>query len=138
MSIAWLLPSQGVAADLGFTGNLRFVTKTFIHVRLADGRVIDARLPKTGPLTAEAVVGQYKIADQVQIACKRISGELDPDLDYSHVLELTQIRFLREPTADEVAALNASLTGHIGENLLKPPSVAPAPKSPAPRCSERV
>ena len=127
-----LLPSQGVAADLVFTGNLRFATKTFIHVRLADGRVIDAGLPKTGPLAAEAILGQYKIADQVQITCKTVSADLDPTVDYRHWLELKQIRFLRPPTPDEVAGVNASLSWKAGENLLKPSSVAPAPKPPAP------
>jgi len=127
-----LLPSQGVAADLVFTGNLRFATKTFIHVRLADGRVIDAGLPKTGPLAAEAILGQYKIADQVQITCKTVSADLDPTVDYRHSLELKQIRFLRAPTPDEVAGVHASLSWTPGENLLKPGSVAPAPKRPAP------
>src|SRR5215471_15859258 len=132
VSIAWLLPSQAVAADLAFTGNLRSATKTFILVRLADGRVIDAGLPKTGPLAAEAILGHYKIADQVQITCKTVSADLDPSVDYRHSLELKQIRFLRAPTADEVAGVNASLSWKAGENLLKPPSVAPPPKAPAP------
>ena len=119
-------------ADLVFSGNLRFVAETFVNVRLDDGLVIDARLPKKGPLAADSIVGQYKIADQVEIACKRVSGGLDPSVDYSHSLELTRIRLLRAPTPDEVKKTNASLSWKIGENLLKAPSVAPAPKPPAP------
>ena len=137
VSIGCLLPSQGVAADLVFTGNLRFATKTFIHVRLADGRVIDAGLPKTGPLAAEAILGQYKIADQVQITCKTVSADLDPTVDYRHSLELKQIRFLRAPTPDEVAGVNASLSWKGGENLLKRPPSHRSEASGA-RGSERV
>lgn len=128
----WLLPTECPAADLMFTGNLRFVTRTFIHLRLADGRVIDAKLPKAGPLAADAIARQYKLADQVQIACKKVSGDLDPSIDYFHSLELTQIHFLRAPTADEVTRINASFSWNTGENLLKAPSVTPTPKPPAP------
>src|SRR6188474_37549 len=71
-------------------------------------------------------------ADLVQITCKTVSGDLDPTVDYAHSLELKQIRFLRAPTPDEVAGVNASLSWKAGENFLKPSSVAPAPKPPAP------
>lgn len=125
-----LSPCRTVAADLSFTGNLRFVTKTFLTVRLPDGRVIDARLPKTGPLAAESVAGQYKLADQVQIGCKNIRAELDLPFNRYHSLELTQVRFLRAPTPEEVLQVNVSLSWQGGDNLLKPPTVAAAPKPP--------
>jgi hypothetical protein len=130
--IVGLPASECRAADLTFTGNLRFVTKTFIHLRLSDGRVIDAKLPKTGPLAADAIAAQYKLADQVQITVKTISGEPDPTVDMSHVLELKQIHIVRAPTPDEVLQVNVSLSRHNGGNLLKPPSVAPSQKPPAP------
>ncbi len=127
-----LSPCPTFAANLSFTGNLRFLTKTFLTVRLPDGRVIDARLPKTGPLAAELVSVQYKLADQVQIGCKNIRVELDLPFNRYHSLELTQIRFLRAPTPEEVSKVNLSLSWQGGDNLLKPPTVVPAPKPPAP------
>lgn len=137
-----LVPRVAVAGDLTFTGSLRFVTNTFLTVRLDDGRVIDARLPKTGPLAAPAIVGQYKLADQVRIACKRISGELDTSVDRYHLLELTQLHFLRPPTPEEVARVEASISWQNGEDLLKPSTVLPAkhdtPKRPEPDGFERV
>ena len=45
------------------TSNLRFVTTNFMTVRLADGRVIDARLPQDWTLAASAITGQYKLGD---------------------------------------------------------------------------
>jgi hypothetical protein len=130
--IVGLLASECPAADLTYTGNLRLVTRTFIHLRLADGRLIDAKLPKTGTLAADAIAAQYKVADQVQITLKPISGELDLTVDLYHFLELKQIRLVRAPTPDEVLQVNTSLWGDRGENLLKPSSVAPSPKPPAP------
>src|SRR5262249_19689008 len=129
--IVGLLPSECPAADLMFTGNLRFVTRTFIRLRLSDGRVIDAKLPKTGPLAPDAIAAQYKLAYRVQITVKTISAEPDPTVDMSHILELKQIGLVRPPTPDEVLQVNTSLNRQI-ENLLKPSSVASSPKPPAP------
>ncbi len=66
------LSVSALAADLTFTGSLRFVVASTITVRLPNGIVIDARLPGTGELTAEKIAAKYKFADQVQIACKTI------------------------------------------------------------------
>jgi hypothetical protein len=131
LSASWLLPSGALSADLTFTGNLRFVTKTSITVRLADGRVIDARLPNGGSLASDAIVAQYKLADQVQISCKGIRTELDKQYDRYHTLELTRIRFLRSPTPQEVLRVNTSNSWQSGENLLKPSSVISSTKPPA-------
>ena len=128
-----VVPSVTVAADLGFTGNLRFVTKTSLTVRLDDGRVVDCRVPKTGPLAVSAIVGQFKLADEVEITCKRIAGKLDISEDRYHLLELTQIRLLRPPRPEEVARVEASLSWQKGENLLKPPAIAAAKQETANR-----
>jgi len=131
LSVSWFLPPAALGADLTFTGNLRFVTATFLTVRLADGRVIDMRLRKTGPLAAPALVAQFKLADAVQISCKKIQADLDRTVDQYHSLQLTQIRFLRAPTPEEVARVNASLSWQNGDNLLKPSAVAPPKPKPA-------
>jgi len=47
-----LLTVPALAADLAFTGNLRFVATNTITVRLPDGWVVDAHLPKSGELSS--------------------------------------------------------------------------------------
>jgi hypothetical protein len=118
-----LVPFVAAAAGLEFTGNLRFVTRTFLTVRLDDGRVIDCRLPRAGELTASAIAAQYGQEDQVQVACKGIRNELDLSIDRYHSLELTQLRFLRAPTPKEVLLVEASISRQNGENVLQPSAV---------------
>ena len=42
-----LAPCIMLAADPSFTGNLVLVSSRFISLRLADGRVVHVRLPKS-------------------------------------------------------------------------------------------
>ncbi|MEP7354601.1 MAG: hypothetical protein ABI824_15345 [Acidobacteriota bacterium] len=63
----FLLPLSASGADLVFTASIRFLRPEFLTVRLADGRVISARLPKSPALSAAAISTHYKIADQVEI-----------------------------------------------------------------------
>jgi hypothetical protein len=140
LSAALLLLLPGApAADLTFTGNLRFVSAGTITVRLSNGIVIDARLPKTGELGAEKIAAQYKLADQVQIACKNISSVWDQAVRRYHSLELTRIHFVRAATAEEIDQVSASLSWKVGDNLLKPvPEVPKPPKATDPEGLERV
>jgi hypothetical protein len=125
-----VLPRTAPAADLTFTGGLRFVRPEFLTIRLADGRVISARLPKTPDLTSAAITAKYRIADQVQITCKPISIYWDKVANRYHSLELTALRFLAAPSPEEVARVNASISWEGGDNLLKPSAVVPPPKPP--------
>jgi len=140
LSLVFLFPPiVAMAAGPTFTGSLRFVSPTTITVRLSDGVVIDARLPKTGDLTAEKISTQYKLADQVQIACKGIQGGWDDSVKRYHSLELTRIQFIRAPSAEEVAQVVASLSWKVGDNLLKPvPDTPKPPKATDPEGLERV
>jgi hypothetical protein len=122
-----LLSAPAAAADLTFTGSLRFVSASNITVRLSNGIVIDARLPKTGEFTAEKIPAQYKFADQVQIACKNIQSAWDDPVKRYHSLELTRIHFLRAPTTEEAAQVSASLSWQPGDNLLEPIPETPKP-----------
>jgi hypothetical protein len=122
---ALCLPASALGTDLVFVGNLRFVTIEFLTVRLDDGRVINALLPKTGSLPAAAITGQYKLADQVQITCKRIQTVYDKSADRYHSLELKGLQFLRPPSPGEVTKVVASLSWQGGDNLLQPSAVAP-------------
>ena len=128
-----LAASAAFADDLITTGNLRFVATTFITLRLDDGRVIDARLPRRGPLAAAGLVAQYRLGDRVQIVCKPIRPDFDEAANRSHQLELALIELVRGPTPDELLGVRASLSWQQGENLLKPSTLLvpePAPGRP--------
>jgi hypothetical protein len=130
------------ASDLTFTGNLRFVSAGTITVRLSNGIVIDARLPTMatpGELAAERISARYKFADRVQIACRAIRSVWDAPAARYHSLELTGIHFVRAPSAEETAQVNASLSWQVGDNLLKPvPETPKPPRATDPEGLERV
>ena len=108
-------------------------------MRLSNGIVIDARLPKTGDLAAEKISEQYKLADQVQIACKNIRSVWDEPFKRYHLLELTRIQFVRAASDEEKAQVSASLSWKAGDNLLKPvPEVPKPPKTTDPEGLDRV
>lgn len=129
---ACLLPSEARAARLTIIGNLRFLAANFVTVRLPDGRIIDARLPKTGFLTSASLQGKYRLGDDVQISCRTIAAEFDSLVNRYHTLEVTRIRFLRAPTPTELTRVTASLSWQQGHNLLRPSDVALAPRATLP------
>ena len=124
-----LQPCGGWAADLNFSGSLQRVGHQSISVRLADHRVIDARLPNTARLTAAKLAVEYKFGDQVQISCKAIPPEWEEETARLQSLELTQLRFLREPRPEELSQIPAAWPWSEEINLLRRPTVA-APKLP--------
>ena len=129
-----LAATAAFADDLVATGNLRFVTASFMTLRLADGRVIDARLPKKGPLAAASLVAQYRLGDRLQIVCTPIRPHFDEAANRSHQLELAHVEYVRGPTPDELLGVRASLSWQQGQNLLKPSALLvpePTPAAPA-------
>ncbi len=112
-------PGAALAADLVFVGNLRFVTAEFLTVRLDDGIVIDAKLPKHGDLTAATITAQYRLADRVQITCKSIQAVHDKVEDRYHFLELQKLLLLRPPSPEEVTKVIASVSWQGGDNLFE-------------------
>ncbi len=129
---ALFLPGSVFAADLVFVGNLRFVTPESLTVRLDDGIVIDAKLPKSGDLRAGTITAEYRLADRVQITCRHIQAVHDLVLDRYHSLELQKLQLLRPPSPEDVTKVVASLSWQGGDNLLKPSAVAPQPDVKAP------
>jgi hypothetical protein len=111
------------AADTTFTGNLLLVSPEFVSLRLADGRVLDARTPNGGSLNSKSIAASYKLADHVEIVAKQIDAILDRKTDHYLQLELKRFRFLRAPTAEEMTEVHAALFWKKGENLLKAPKV---------------
>ncbi len=73
-----------------------------ISVRLADRRVIDARLPNTPLLSPVKIAAQYSFGDQVQITCKPIQAIWEEDSSRYQFLELTKLRFLRRASSEEL------------------------------------
>jgi len=58
-----------------------------ISVRLADRRMIDARLPNTPLLSPAKIAAQYNLGDQVQITCKPIQPVWEEDTSRYQFLE---------------------------------------------------
>jgi hypothetical protein len=115
------------AADPVYSGSLVQVASGSISIRLSDGRVTDARLPKSGDLSALPISSQYKLGDQVEITGKRIDPFLDSKTDHYLFIELKKLRLLRPPTPDELEKVRVTLTWKNGENLLKVPPQAEQP-----------
>jgi hypothetical protein len=122
------------AADLTFTGSLRFVAGSAITLRLSTGIVIDGRLPSTGEITASKIAAQFKPADQVETSFRNIRPVWDESVRRYHQLELKHIRFLRAATPEETALVAASLSWQKGTNLLTP--ISDPPRSPRPPTAE--
>jgi hypothetical protein len=121
-----LQPRQGFAADIVFSGSLERVGHDSISVRLADRRVIDARLPNASLLSAGKIAAQYNLGDQVQISCKSIQPAWEEESSRYHFLELTKLRFLRLATAEELSNMLELRPWRDVINLLSPPSAAAA------------
>jgi hypothetical protein len=113
------------AADLVFSGSLDRLSHGSISLRLADRRVIDARLPDTSLLSAARIGAEYSMGDQVQITCKPIQPVWEDDTSRYQFLELTKLRFLRRASAEELTQVALrSPTGREGPNLLRLPNAA--------------
>lgn len=137
--VAVSLSNSARAADLTFTGSLRFVARSTITLRLSNGIVIDGQLPGSGEITASKIVAQYKFADQVETSFKNIRPVWDESVQRYHLLELKQIRFLRAATPEETALVASSLSWQTGTNLLRAISDLPKPpRLPDPEGLERV
>ena len=69
-----LLPlfAANTDTELTFTGSLERVMEHSISILLPDDRLIDARLPDEGRLTASTLSHNYRIGDQVRLECRTI------------------------------------------------------------------
>jgi hypothetical protein len=129
---ALLAPFRVTAAETTYEGNLLLVSPEFVSIRLADGRVLDARTSKSGALGSQSIAASYKLGDHVEITAKPIDGVLDRKTDHWLVVDLKKLRFQRPPTPDEMAEVNAALYWKKGDNLLKASAVTTVRSSPAP------
>jgi hypothetical protein len=95
-----LQPFRASASDLIFSGSLVRVGRESISVKLADRRVIDARLPYASFLE-RGTTAEYQTGDQVRIACKPIRPVWEEDTSRYQFLELTDLRLLQRPAPEE-------------------------------------
>jgi len=120
-------PCLGFASDVVFSGSLERVGHESISVRLADRRVIDARLPNKSLLTSGAIAAQYNRGDRVQITCKPIQPVWEEEASRFQSLELVKLRLLGRPSPEESSGLPELPSWHEGVNLLSRPDAVSAP-----------
>lgn len=102
-----------------------------ITVLLADGRLIDAKLPDSASLSSSALVAKLVFGDQVTIDCKSIPPVWDNVENMPRSLELQTLRFLREADPQEMMRAIQNPDGRRPGNLLHlPPGAAPPPVKP--------
>ena len=126
-----LPPRSASAADIVVSGALERLLGTSIFVRLADDRLIDARLPPTTDLAAETIATHYSLGDQVEITCKSIQTVYDQDMALHQHLELKKLKLLRRASQEGLAQVVARLSRQGGANLLKHSAVASPKDTPA-------
>src|SRR5580693_698600 len=115
-----------IVTGSSFSGTLERVGSGSISIRLADRRVIDALLPNTPPLEAEAIAAQYNMGDRVEVDCKPVPQVWEEGTSRYQTLEVTAIRLVRRPSAEELAQILETLPSREGKNLLKRPEAASA------------
>jgi hypothetical protein len=119
-------PCSVFASDFVFSGSLERVRHQSISVRLANGRLVDALLPKRADLSSDAIAAHYNIGDQVRMASKPVKPVYDPVAALHMHMLLKDLRLLRRASTEEVAQVVAILSWQAGENFLRQPSVMSA------------
>jgi hypothetical protein len=119
---AWL--ALLIVTGSSFSGALERVGSGSISIRLADRRVIDAMLPNTPPLEAEAIATQYNMGDRVEVDCKPIQPVWEEGTSRYQSLEVTAMRLVRHPSSEELAKMLETIPFREGKNLLMRPEAA--------------
>ena len=128
-----LLAAQIPTRELSFTGGVERVMEHSISILLADGRLIDAKLPDKGRQSAAELSDNYKLGDQVTIQCKFIPAAWDEASHMYRMLELQKIRLIRHPNPEEFSTAVKSRDWRLPGNLLQaPPGTAPTLAVPKP------
>src|SRR5215469_3305538 len=61
---------QALEGSLSFSGNLERVGEHSLSLKLSNRIVIDALLPDSDAMTAEALTAKYLMGDEVEIVCR--------------------------------------------------------------------
>jgi hypothetical protein len=126
---AWLLAGAalGARSEVTFSGELQRVTAVSISVRLADGRIIEARDAAThGDLSPATLARLYTIGDRVEITCAPIGGSYAALLGRRLDLELKKLKLIRNPSREERTHALASKAWRQSPNLLQVADEEPA------------
>jgi hypothetical protein len=123
--LALLIVTGGLTGS-SFSGALERVGSGSISIRLADRRVIDAMLPNTPPLEAEMIAAHYNMGDRVEVQCIPIQPVWEEGTSRYQSLEVTSMRLVRHPSAEELAKMAETIPFREGKNLLKSPETAAA------------
>lgn len=127
-----LRAALALATASSFTGYLERVGNGSLSIRLADRRIIDAMLPDTPTLDADAILARYKMGDQVEITCQSIPPVWEQATSRYQSLEVTGMRLIQRPSPAQLANLLGGVPFREGKNLLEHPGVAPPLPSQAP------
>src|SRR5580693_5454154 len=118
-----------IVTGSSFSGTLERVGSGSISIRLADRRVIDALLPNTPPLEAEAIAARYNLGDRVEIDCQPVPPVWEEGTSRYQSLEVTAMRLVRRASAEELAKMLEAIPFREGKNLLKSPEADAAPRA---------
>ncbi len=124
--------ATGAPTKVTFSGELQRVTDLSISIRLADGRIIEARDTATrGDLSPRSLARRYAVGDRVTIDCVRIGGAYAPLIGRSLYLDLKKLQFARGPSREERAKALTSRAWRQSPNLLRtdPPWQPPLAES---------
>ena len=117
-------------AGLTLSGSLEEVTSGAISIKLSDGRRVNAKLAKTGQISAAAIAARYHLADQVEATLKSTKPYYDTQEGCWLFPKLVQLRFLRSAFPEELSSFLTPRPWRSTDNLLKSaagPSVARPP-----------
>ena len=114
LALIGIHPFRSFAADVGFSGTLIRIGHGSISVKLADLRVIDARLPEKAALRPERLGAEYKRGDQVQVTCRCIEPAWEEETSRYQYLELTNLRLVRREAAEVPASRLDTPAGAAG------------------------
>src|SRR5579872_3510342 len=78
-------PQRAHGADLTFTGVVQQISPQSISIRMADGTVIEARLPEKALPAAAAIAA----GDAVRMDCKKIRPVWQEKISHYQFLEVT-------------------------------------------------
>jgi len=133
-AVLLLSPQLSNPADnsVQFTGSLEAVTHHTVSIRLADGRIVDARIPDGAELSAQSLFLKYRMGDVVQIKghVVPVAGNerdgyfplVDEETGIGRNLDLEQISLVRTPSSDELANALSSRSRMVKGNLLADPT----------------
>lgn len=97
---------------------------------LPDDRLIDARLPDEGRLTASTLSHNYRIGDQVRLECQTIPTMWDEGESRHYYLGLQKIQLVRHPNPEELARAVKCRDWRRSGNRLQKPQTPPGPPRP--------